>query len=77
MTPCVLCIDMYKYNSATWQIDYCQVYRPTTPTKHSNVYQGPANGHLDTGSSWFPYVCLKANAEMVPSIPSCHYLLHM
>ena len=39
--------------------------------------EGPATGHLDTGFSWFPSVCLKANAEMVPNIPSCHYMLLM
>ena len=39
--------------------------------------EGPATGHLDTGFSWFLCVCLKANAEMVPNIPSCHYMLLM
>ena len=39
--------------------------------------EGPATGHLDTRFSWFPCVCLKANAQMVPSIPSCHYMLLM
>ena len=39
--------------------------------------EGPATGHLDTGFSWFPCVCLKANAEMVQNIPSCHYMILM
>ena len=39
--------------------------------------EGPATVHLDTGFSWFPCVCLKANAETVPSIPSCHCMLLM
>jgi hypothetical protein len=39
----------------------------------SQYSEGPATGHLDAGFSWFP--CLKANAEMVPKIPSCHYML--
>ena len=39
--------------------------------------ESPATGHLDKGFSWFPCVCLKANAEMVPNIPSCHYMLLM
>ena len=37
--------------------------------------EGPATGHLDTGFSWS--LCLKANAVMVPKIPSCHYMLLM
>ena len=40
----------------------------------SEYSEGPATGHLDTGFSWFP---LKANTEMVPKIPSCHYMLLM
>jgi len=39
----------------------------------SQYSEGPATDHLDTGFSWF--LCLKANAEMVPKIPSCHYML--
>jgi hypothetical protein len=40
----------------------------------SQYPEGPATGHLGTGfSSVFLY--LKANAEMVPKIPSCHYML--
>ena len=39
--------------------------------------EGPATGHFDADFSWFPCVRLKANAEMVPNIPSCHYMLHM
>jgi hypothetical protein len=40
----------------------------------SQYSEGPATSHLDTGFSWFS-LCLKANAEMVPKIPSCHYML--
>jgi hypothetical protein len=39
----------------------------------SHYQEGPATGHLGTGFSWFP--C--ANAETVPKIPSCHYMLLM
>ena len=39
--------------------------------------EGPATRHLNTGFTWFPCVCLKANAEMVPNSPSCHYMLLM
>jgi len=39
----------------------------------SQYPEGPANGHLDTGFSWFP-CCLQANAEMVPKFPSCYYM---
>ena len=42
----------------------------------SQYSEGPANGHLDTGFFLFS-LCLKANAEMVPKIPSCHYMLLM
>jgi hypothetical protein len=45
----------------------------------SQYPEGPVTGHLGTGFSWFPCVslCLKANAEMVPKIPNCHYMLLM
>jgi len=42
----------------------------------SQYSEGPATGHLDTGFSWFPCV-YKPNAEMVPKIPSYHYMLLM
>jgi len=41
----------------------------------SQYSEGPATGHLDR--LLFVCVCLKANAEMVPKIPSCHYMLLM
>ena len=40
----------------------------------SQYSEGPTTGHLDTGFV-FVSLCLKANAEMVPKIPSCHYML--
>jgi len=40
----------------------------------SQYSEGPVTGHLDTGFFLFP-LCLKADAEMVPKIPSCHYIL--
>ena len=42
----------------------------------SQYSEGPATGHLDTGFFLFP-LCLKANAEMVLKIASCHYILLM
>ena len=40
-----------------------------------------ATGHLDAGFFFFGgggvSLCLNANAEMVPKIPSCHYMLLM
>ena len=39
----------------------------------SQYSEGPVTGHLDTGFSWF----LCVYAEMVPKIPSCHYMLLM
>ena len=42
----------------------------------SQYSEGPATVHLDTGFTWFLWG-LKANAEMVPSIPSSHYMLLM
>ena len=41
----------------------------------SQYSEGPATGHLDT--VFLVSLCLKANAEMVPKIPSCHYMLLM
>ena len=38
----------------------------------SQYSEGPATDHLDMVS-----LCLKVNAEMVPKIPSCHYMLLM
>ena len=42
----------------------------------SQYSEGPATGHLDTGF-FLVSLCLKANAEIVPKIPSCHYMLLM
>jgi len=42
----------------------------------SQYPEGPATGHLDTGFSLVS-LCPKPNAEMVPKIPSCHYMLLM
>jgi len=41
----------------------------------SKYSEGPATGHLDT--FFLVSLCLKANAQMVPNIPSCHYMLLM
>ena len=37
---------------------------------------GPVTGHLDTGSSWFPWV-LEQMLGWFPTVPSCHYMLLM
>jgi hypothetical protein len=37
----------------------------------SQYPEGPATGHLNTG--FLVYLCLQANAEMVPKFPSCYY----
>jgi hypothetical protein len=42
----------------------------------SQYLEGPATDHLDTDFPWFPCV-YKQNAEMVPNVPSCHYVLLM
>jgi len=42
----------------------------------SQYSEGPATGHLDTGF-FFISLCLIANAELVPKIPSCHYMFLM
>ena len=39
--------------------------------------EGPATGHLDTSFSWFPCVCLQANAQMVLKTASCYCMLLM
>jgi hypothetical protein len=41
----------------------------------SQYSEGPATGHLDTG--FFLFSLFLANAEMVPNIPSCHYMILM
>ena len=45
-------------------------------TRHDTTARHQFIHHLDTGFSWFPCVS-KANAEMFPKIPSCHYTLLM
>ena len=42
----------------------------------SQYPEGPATGHLETGFL-LVYLCLHANAEMVPQFPSCYYMLLM
>ena len=42
----------------------------------SQYSEDPATGHLDT-VFFLVSLCLKANAEMVPKIPSCNYMLLM
>ena len=42
----------------------------------SQYSEGPVTGLLVTGF-FLVSLCLKANAEMVPKIPSCHYMLLM
>jgi hypothetical protein len=47
------------------------------PLARCQCSEGPSTDHLDTGFlSWFPCV-LKANAEVVPKYPRCHYMLLM
>jgi len=41
----------------------------------SQYSEGPATGHLDTDFLGFPLSI--SNAEMVPKIPSCYYMLLM
>jgi hypothetical protein len=42
----------------------------------SQYSEGRATGHLDIGF-FLVSLYLKANSEMVPEIPSCHYMLLM
>jgi hypothetical protein len=47
------------------------------PLARCQCPEGPATDHLDADFlSWFPCV-LKANAEVVPKYPRCHYILLM
>jgi len=47
------------------------------PLARCQCSEGPATDNFDTGFlSWFPCV-LKANAEVVPKYPRCHYMLLM
>ena len=42
----------------------------------SQYPEGPETGHPDTGFSWFPCV-LEQMLGWFPTLPSCHYMLHM
>ena len=42
----------------------------------SQYSESPETGHLDK-RFFLVSLCLKANAETVPNIPSCHYMLLM
>jgi len=47
------------------------------PLARCQCPEGPATDHIDKGFlAWFPCV-LKANAEVVPKYPRCHYMLLM
>jgi len=81
-TSCVYCclVVLYILSSSYGYLLYCVCIAVFTldaglPTR-SQYSEGPATGHLDTGFSLVS-LCLKANAEMVPKIPSCHYMLLM
>jgi hypothetical protein len=42
----------------------------------SQYLEVPATGHLGTGV-FSVFLCLKANAEIVPKTPSCYWMLLM
>ena len=42
----------------------------------SQYPEGPETDHLISGFSWFPWV-LKQMLGWFPTVPSCHYILHM
>jgi hypothetical protein len=71
-----LCVLLSSYVNLFYYVGITVFTLDTGLLARSQYLEGPATGHLDTGFSWFPCV-YKANAEMVPNIPSCHYMLLM
>ena len=70
----VLCVLLLHH---VYCVYCCTVYCSAGLLARSQYSEGPATGHLGTGFPWFPSVCLKANAEMVPKTPSCYCMLLM
>jgi len=59
-----VCVPCCKLDAAFFTLDAGLLAR-------SQYSEGSATGHIDTGF-FLVFLCLKANAETVPKIPSCH-----
>jgi len=76
---CICCIYVYLLYSYVYLVYYVCIDILTLDSgllARSQYPEGPATGHLETGFL-LVYLCLHANAEMVPQFPSCYYMLLM
>ena len=71
----VLCVLLSSYVYLLYYVCIAVFTLDAGLLARSQYLEGPATGQLDTG--FLVSLCLKANAEMVPKIPSCHYMLLM
>jgi len=72
----VLCVFLSSYVYLLYYVCIAVFTLDAGLLARSHYSEGPATGQLDTGLSWFPCV-YKQTAEMVPNIPSCHFMLLM
>jgi len=72
----VLCVLLSSYVYLLYYVCIAVFTVDAGLLARSQYSEGPATGHLDTGFSRFPCV-YKTNAQTVPKIPSCHYMLLM
>ena len=66
----VLCVLLSSYEYLLYNVCTAVFTLDAELLAISQYSEGPATGHLVS-------LCLYANAEMVPKIPSCHYMLLM
>jgi len=76
---CIVVVVLCVLSSYVYLLYYVCIAVFTLDTgllARSQYSEGPATGHLGTGF-FLISLCLIPNAEMVPNIPSCHYMLLM
>ena len=71
----VLCVLMSSYVYLLYYLCISVFTLDAGLLARSQYSESPATGHLD--QVFLVSLCLKPNAEMVPNIPSCHYMLLM
>ena len=69
----VLCVLLSSYVYLLYYVSIAVFTLDAGLLARSQNSEGPVTGHLD--SFFLVSLFLKANAEMVPKIPSCHYML--
>ena len=69
----ILCVLLSSYVCLLYYVCTAAFTLDAGLLARSQYSEGPTTGHLDTGFSSFP--CVYANAERVPKIPRCHYML--